>query len=93
MKLPFTGGCVCGEVRYECNSRPLMMLKCHCRDCQQVSGGAYTPVVIVPLKAFKITRGALQHYATPSLAMGTTCAASAPKCGSRLTIRKAESSV
>jgi len=85
MKLPFTGGCVCGEVRYECNSRPLMMLKCHCRDCQQVSGGAYTPVVIVPLKAFKITRGALRHYATPSLAGGYNLRGFCPKCGSRLT--------
>jgi hypothetical protein len=24
---------------------PLRMLKCHCRDCQQLSGGPYTPVV------------------------------------------------
>ncbi|HVU27435.1 MAG TPA: hypothetical protein VHG71_06825 [Verrucomicrobiae bacterium] len=39
MKLPSTGGCVCGEIRYECDSRPLTMLKCHCRDCQRVSGG------------------------------------------------------
>ena len=85
MNLPFTGGCVCGEVRYECSARPLMMLKCHCRDCQQVSGGAYAPVVIVPFKAFKITKGALQHYATSSLAGGHNLRGFCAKCGSRLT--------
>ena len=85
MNAPFTGGCVCGEVRYECGSRPLMMLRCHCRDCQQVSGGPYTPVVVVPLKAFKITKGALQHHATPSLSGGHNLRGFCAKCGSRLT--------
>jgi hypothetical protein len=33
------------------------MLNCHCRDCQQMSGGPYTPVVYVPAKAFRITKG------------------------------------
>jgi hypothetical protein len=39
----------------------------------------------VPLKAFKITRGALQHYATPSLAGGHNLRGFCPKCGSQLT--------
>ena len=62
-----------------------MMLKCHCRDCQQVSGGPYTPVVVVPLKHFKITKGSLQHYATPSLGGGHNLRGFCPKCGSRVT--------
>jgi hypothetical protein len=85
MKIPFTGGCVCGEIRYEVNARPLMMLKCHCRDCQQVSGGPYVPVVLVLLRAFSITKGLVQHYATPSLAGGHNKRGFCPKCGSRLT--------
>ena len=85
MKLPLTGGCVCGEVRYEIDSRPLRMLKCHCRDCQQISGGPYTPVVVVPLKHFKLTKGALQHYATPSLHGGHNLRGFCAKCGSRIT--------
>ena len=85
VKLPLTGGCVCGEVCYECNSKPLMMVKCHCRDCQRVSGGPYTPAVIVPLKHFKTTKGMLQHYATPSIAGGHNLRGFCAKCGSRLT--------
>ena len=86
MNLPFTGGCVCGEVRYECSSRPLMMVKCHCRDCQRVSGGPYAPVVVVPLKAFKITIGGLQHYVTARLSGRNNLRGFCAKCGSRLTL-------
>jgi hypothetical protein len=85
MDLPFAGGCVCGEVRYECGAEPLMMLNCHCRDCQRVTGGPYVPVVVVPLKSFKVTKGALQHYATTSLSGHHNLRGFCAKCGSRLT--------
>lgn len=85
MKLPITGGCVCGAVRYECSAPPLMMLKCHCRDCQQVTGGPYAAAVILPFAAFKITQGALQHYSTPSLGGGHNQRGFCAVCGSRLT--------
>jgi hypothetical protein len=86
MKLPFTGGCVCGEVRYECASAPLKMLNCHCRDCQQASGGPYMPVVVVPLSTIKITKGALQRYATTRLNGGDNVRGFCGKCGSPLTV-------
>jgi hypothetical protein len=85
VKLPITGGCVCGAVRYECHAAPLMMLKCHCRDCQQISGGPYTPAVIFPLQAFKVTKGEIRHYGTPSLGGGHNLRGFCPQCGSRLT--------
>lgn len=85
MNVPLTGGCVCGEIRYQCDSPPVAMLKCHCRDCQQLSGGPYTPAVVIPLKHFRITRGVLQHYATPSLGGGHNLRGFCAKCGSRLT--------
>ena len=81
----FTGGCVCGAIRYECTSRPIVMLNCHCRDCQQVSGGPFTPVVYVPAKAFRITQGSLRYYATLSVANGHNKRGFCPDCGSRIT--------
>ena len=85
MKLPFTGGCVCGAVRYACSAEPIMMVKCHCRDCQRVSGGPYTPAVLVPYNAFKVIQGTIRHFATPSVGGGHNKRGFCPKCGSRLT--------
>lgn len=85
MKLPITGGCVCGAVRYESTAEPLLMVKCHCRDCQRTTGGPYVPAVVFPLAAFRITQGAVQHYATPSEGGGHNRRGFCPTCGSRLT--------
>jgi hypothetical protein len=60
------------------------MLNCHCRDCQQVSGGPFTPVVYVPARAFRITQGSLRYYATPSVASGHNKRGFCPECGSRI---------
>jgi hypothetical protein len=38
MSIPFTGGCACGEIRYEIASEPISMPHCQCRHCQQISG-------------------------------------------------------
>jgi hypothetical protein len=84
MPKSFTGGCACGAIRYEVNAEPIAMFNCHCRDCQQMTGGAYTPVVYVPAKAFKLTKGAPCFYNTSSEAMGDNKRAFCPECGSRL---------
>jgi len=54
-------------VRYECAAEPLLMFNCHCRACQQVAGGPYVPVWIVPSKAFKLTQGKLRYHFTNSI--------------------------
>jgi hypothetical protein len=54
---PFTGGCVCGAIRYECTAEPVAMFRCYCRDCQRASSDAGNYVVIVPAISFKFTRG------------------------------------
>ena len=80
----FTGGCVCGAVRYESDAEPLALFKCHCRDCQGVSGGPYAPVVYLPLAGFKIT-GPVAHNFTDSMAGGKNKRGFCSECGSRLT--------
>jgi hypothetical protein len=85
MKLPITGGCVCGAVRFESSAEPLVMVKCHCSDCQRTSGGPFVPAVIFPFAAFRVTHGRIQHYATPSEGGGHNLRGFCAKCGSRLT--------
>jgi hypothetical protein len=87
MNTPFTGGCICGAVRYECTAQPeeIQMFRCHCRDCQRVTGGPYSPVVFVPARTFRLTRGQVQHHTTPSEAGGEHRRGFCADCGSRLT--------
>lgn len=85
MNLPITGGCICKAVRYESTAEPIMMVKCHCRDCQQITGGPYTPAVIFPFSAFRVTQGKIQHYATQSQSGESHLRGFCPQCGSRLT--------
>jgi hypothetical protein len=58
----FFGGCLCGSVRYACAAKPLMMVNCHCRDCQRAGGGAYSPTVVVPAGSLRIIQGEVKLY-------------------------------
>jgi hypothetical protein len=62
-----------------------MMFKCHCRDCQRVTGGGHVPGLLVPAAAFRLTKGQLRYHFTPSLAGGKHKRGFCPDCGSRLT--------
>jgi len=85
LKVPFTGGCVCGAIRYECTAEPIMMFKCHCRDCQRVTGGGFVAGLLVPATAFRLTQGQLRYHFTPSAAGGSHKRGFCPECGSRVT--------
>ena len=37
-----TGGCLCGQVRYEATTAPLMSGVCHCKNCQKQAGTAFS---------------------------------------------------
>ena len=79
---PFSGGCACGAIRFESKAEPALMLHCHCRDCQQSSGGPFSSFVIVPTEAFKVSQGSLRFHDSPSHAGGKTHRGFCPDCGS-----------
>src|SRR6266540_3929418 len=85
MKIPFTGGCACGAIRYECSAEPIMTFKCHCRDCQRVTGGGFVAGLLVPASAFRLIKGQLRYHFTPSLAGGKHKRGFCAECGSRIT--------
>lgn len=84
MNIPLTGGCVCGKIRFEVAGHPLMMMRCHCLPCQKVSGGPYTPIVVVGRKHVKFVKGEPKYYATPSKRDGTNMRGFCADCGSRI---------
>jgi hypothetical protein len=86
---PFTGGCACGAIRYESVTEPVLMVHCHCRDCQRSSGGPFSSFVIVPSDAFKLLQGSLRFYESPSHASGKTHRGFCPDCGSPIMAQSA----
>ena len=83
MATPFTGGCMCGAVRYECSAEPVMAGNCHCRDCQRASGGAFVSALAVPRNALKIT-GEVKYYDVKGDSGNTVSRGFCPNCGARL---------
>jgi hypothetical protein len=53
----FTGGCLCGAIRYACNEQPLSITNCHCKHCQRQSGSAFSVNMAVPATSVSITKG------------------------------------
>ena len=66
MDVPFGGGCACGAVRYECTGAPRYMGNCHCTACQQATGNAYFPAVMVKESEFSLLEGEPSRFERPS---------------------------
>jgi hypothetical protein len=80
----FSGGCLCGAVRYECSAAPVAMVNCHCRDCQRAGGGGYSPTVVVSRAAFRVVRGEPRLHETAAESGNTARRAFCPECGAPL---------
>ena len=83
MKLPFSGGCLCGAVRYSCSVEPELMYYCHCSDCRKVSGAAFYPGVYVERKSFAVT-GNLSSYFLTADSGRTIHRYSCPTCAGQI---------
>jgi hypothetical protein len=57
MKLPQTGGCQCGALRYEITQAPYMVYACHCTDCQRMTSSAFSMAIVLPAEAFRLIAG------------------------------------
>ena len=57
MSETITGGCLCGEIRYECQGEPVSSFICHCTDCQQVSGSVFAAASIFRKESFRMLSG------------------------------------
>ena len=55
-----------------------MMIKCHRRDCQHVTGGPYAPAVVFPIAAFKLIKGGLRYHSQTAWPAVDTNAGSVP---------------
>jgi len=66
----WTGGCMCGSVRYRLLSDPFDAGWCHCRTCQLNSGSAAMVFASVPTGDFRWTKGEEQVARIQSSSFG-----------------------
>ena len=81
MHLPFTGGCACRAIRYECPVEPVLSGNCHCRDCQRATGSAYASLLFVPAAAVRLS-GDPRYYSVRADSGHTVSRAFCGECGS-----------
>lgn len=66
--MKWTGGCLCGAVRFQAEGEPLDVGSCHCINCRKMSGAAFATFVVFPPDKFEWMRCDLGTFsATPDL--------------------------
>ena len=78
MKL--TGGCHCGEVRYEVDGDPITHALCHCSDCRRHAGAPVVGWTMYPAGSLKLTQGTTKTYESSENGRRQFC----PNCGTGL---------
>jgi hypothetical protein len=75
-----TGGCLCGQLRYEATGAPQYAGLCFCNDCQRSSGSAFIPFMGFAAADISITGETKQATAT-AIRGGTAVRNFCPRCG------------
>jgi hypothetical protein len=81
---PYTGGCLCGAVRWRLNVRPQTMGACHCNACKKMSGGTNLLVITAPREAFEHLCGDVQRYRRTAESGRQSDVVRCASCGTRL---------
>lgn len=81
-----TGGCLCGDVRYEARGEPAHSMICHCKVCQKTSGSALSTVALFLKTHVKLLSGTLSSYAYQSDSNNTLEINFCPQCSSPVTL-------
>lgn len=76
----YTGGCLCGAVRYEADGEPLFAGHCYCADCRKASGSGFIPFMGFASTALRFSGRTLQ-YRSRAFRGGEAVRNSCPACG------------
>jgi hypothetical protein len=76
----YTGGCLCGALRYEADGEPSYMGQCYCGDCRKASGSGFIPFMSFPASTIRFM-GASKLFESQGL-RGTAARNSCPNCSS-----------
>jgi hypothetical protein len=77
----YTGGCLCGALRYEAIGEPLFAGHCYCLDCQKASGSGFIPFLGFDSTAVRFM-GEARPYACTNESGTNSVRNFCPVCGS-----------
>ena len=76
-----TGGCYCGNIRFQVTQKPMQQANCHCQNCRRAAGAQAVAWITVRPSNFKVEKGEPKQYRTETGALRTFC----DVCGTSLT--------
>ena len=81
--MAITGGCLCGNIRYQVNGKLSGAQNCHCEICRRAHGAAFGTFTVARTKDFQWLQGQanLRDYKSSGGFRRQFC----PNCGSQLT--------
>ena len=75
----YTGGCLCGALRYEAEGDPLYMGHCYCADCRKASGSGFIPFMAFRSSAVRFS-GQSRTFTTKAARGGDAVRNFCPVC-------------
>lgn len=82
-RYPIDGSCQCGQVTYRVESPPVIVVACHCSECQKQSASAFGISMLLPQDALEVV-GELKIWErtgdSGNVSRGHFC----PDCGVRI---------
>ena len=78
-----SGSCLCGNVSYESDSDVKMVINCHCKDCQQITGSVHGTLVFVEEDKLEL-QGVTREFQHPADSGNTLTKIFCPNCGSQV---------
>lgn len=79
----FSGGCLCGAVRYESSAAPQLVGQCHCVDCRKTSATDHAVHLVLPEESFTVT-GEVRFYDHPADSGNIVARGFCPKCAAAI---------
>ena len=79
--MDWTGGCLCGDIRFRVTNDPRWVGHCHCSLCRKQTGAAFTTGVEFTAEAFEWTKGKPVYFRDSMAVNRGFCA----RCGSSMT--------
>ena len=64
MEQPITGRCLCGAVRFQFDSPPVLTRACWCRDCQYLSSGSASINLVFASSSLRISGPTTEYLST-----------------------------